>query len=1093
MTDNGPTVVGSITAELDVNMRKWDVSVAEIKADAAEIGALNPTVKVDANVAAALSQMSLVGADAHELGALHPEVKVDANVGAALSEITAVTVAERNLTAAIEAQTRADKDRAAATARINAMRAAYSRSISTHDGSSGAASHAVAMPINQRSKAELDAAEEEYKRIINASNQARAAVYYAQAGMDEARKGSVTAIKAESAATDELRAKEQAELVTRGQASNALIDEAIQRKHAAAAEKNEADQIIWNNSALKKQIDARNGVTDSSVSDTFATDKLSSAKRSLQIAEANLDAVNKDSTSTIQRKLSAQNAVAAATRQVEKATEDDTNSTNGNVTANKQRVTGIQTLIALSPAILAAAAPIGAAAIGLGAAFGVMAGAGVLAVVGIKNAMAQGTVTGQEYGVGLGVLKGDLDQLAQTAAVRMLGSFESVVGDVNQRMPFLTQLIGNASASLGQMGGTALTGVLNGLQAMNPLINAGTAELSAFVGWLSGMPTTNGFTSFVNYAVANLPSVMTLIEGLVTTAGHLLTAFAPLGPVILGFLNSFVDIANNLPLPILAGLVTTATSLGLALRFVASNAIAPIIRDIAAALNMTAIAADLAVPVIGILLAALAGITIAGATAAASQGQATAAVTDYTQALKEDNDALGVNVRATAAKALQDAGAYDAALKLGISQKLLTDDLLGVAGAHDQVAAKMATAQAQIQAASEATSGYVGATTDTTTAQDGLVGAMATVNGALDVNNQQIQKAVAASKNISAASDQQSMALDGVANAYGVTASQYTAGAAAAAQAKAQTDAQTLSMQLQNDAAGLLNGALQLLNNGNLSLATAQTASASATNAVTASMAKNGTVITGNTDAAIANQQAIQRKVQADQQEAQAVATATGKTAAGTQAYAASKVAMENALRAQGELTPSIQAYIDKLYDVSNLKVKPTKLEVDTNQAMADARALQSYILNMRGTTITNRINSIYSENHISTGQGGSGGVTRSGGGPIYRAGGGPVGPAQYLANGGHSNGPIGTDTVAAWLTPGESVIRRSSAESIGAPALKYMNDTGKLPPNSSGAPIVHVYIDGKEMRGDMVQIAVNAVDGGFQAANNDAGRRPAR
>lgn len=77
-------------------------------------------------------------------------------------------------------------------------------------------------------------------------------------------------------------------------------------------------------------------------------------------------------------------------------------------------------------------------------------------------------------------------------------------------------------------------------------------------------------------------------------------------------------------------------------------------------------------------------------------------------------------------------------------------------------------------------------------------------------------------------------------------------------------------------------------------------------------------------------------------------------------------------------------------------------------------------------------------------------------------------------------------------MTPGESVIRRSSAESIGAPALKYMNDTGKLP--NSGQPVnVQVFIDGQEMRGSMVKIATLAVNQGFQQANNDAGRRPSR
>ena len=77
---------------------------------------------------------------------------------------------------------------------------------------------------------------------------------------------------------------------------------------------------------------------------------------------------------------------------------------------------------------------------------------------------------------------------------------------------------------------------------------------------------------------------------------------------------------------------------------------------------------------------------------------------------------------------------------------------------------------------------------------------------------------------------------------------------------------------------------------------------------------------------------------------AQAQATATGSTKAGVEAYRQSKAALEDALRAQGSLTPAVQAYIDKLYDVGNLKVKPTKLEVDTAQGELGITAIKDAI-----------------------------------------------------------------------------------------------------------------------------------------------------
>jgi hypothetical protein len=80
-------------------------------------------------------------------------------------------------------------------------------------------------------------------------------------------------------------------------------------------------------------------------------------------------------------------------------------------------------------------------------------------------------------------------------------------------------------------------------------------------------------------------------------------------------------------------------------------------------------------------------------------------------------------------------------------------------------------------------------------------------------------------------------------------------------------------------------------------------------------------------------------------------------------------------------------------------------------------------------------------------------------------------------------------------LTPDEYVMKRSSARSIGAPALNYMNDTGKLPPN--GAQNITVYVTnpftGEQVQAVVHSVATRAVEDGFKSANNDATRRPAR
>jgi TP901 family phage tail tape measure protein len=50
---------------------------------------------------------------------------------------------------------------------------------------------------------------------------------------------------------------------------------------------------------------------------------------------------------------------------------------------------------------------------------------------------------------------------------------------------------------------------------------------------------------------------------------------------------------------------------------------------------------------------------------------------DFTNAIRQDNDAIGSNTRALVANTLQKQGLYDAGLKLGVSQKTLTDAMLG--------------------------------------------------------------------------------------------------------------------------------------------------------------------------------------------------------------------------------------------------------------------------------------------------------------------------------------------------------------------------------------------------------------------------------
>jgi hypothetical protein len=759
------------------------------------------------------------------------------------------------------------------------------------------------------------------------------------------------------------------------------------------------------------------------------------------------------------------------------------------------QTSAIGVLIALAPAVLAAAAPIAAGAVGLGVAFGVMGAAGIAAFAGIKQAMAVGDTAGNQYAAGVAVMKQNLDGLAGTAANGMLSAFNSAVGTLNGYMPFLNQTMGTFSSMLGNIGGTVLRGVLTGLQQMNPLLNAGGVELGKFVSWLMSFAGSTGFQDFIRYAIDNLPSVMSLIENLVSLAGNLITAFAPLGPVVLTALNGLVTVLNSLPLPMLAGLVTTATTLGVALQFVGSTAISGGITAVAEAIGLTGVMANLAVPVVGILLAAVAGLAVAAASSAAGLQTATQATVDYTQALKEDNDAIGKNTELMAAKALSDDGAFQAAQKLGISQKTLTDATLGNADAQKEVADKIAYAQRIIDAHSSALRSDGTAMNDSAKEADGLQGAIAKVTDGMGSNAGAIAKGLQTNKDLAAATDtttgalsNQQAALQAQADQYGATVQGYQAAQTAQQNTATQLAQTTLNMQMQDDAAGLLTNALTLLNGGSLSLAQANTGLGSATNGVATTFAKSHAEIDGNSAAALANQAAIQQQVQAAQQQAEATAKATGKTADGTAAYGASKVALENALRAQGQLTPAVQAYIDKLYDVNNLKVAPTKLEIDKANADAAIEAFKQHLASINSRTVT--VTTDYVSNGKDTGVANTTNIDHTPGIVQKFAHGGQV--ASYLAGGGFPGKPQGTDTVPTWLTPGEIVMNTAAVSSLGAGNLLTANKTGHWPGQSQQAPNVTVYVTnpftGEQVRAVVQSVANAAING----ANRDARYRRA-
>lgn len=709
--------------------------------------------------------------------------------------------------------------------------------------------------------------------------------------------------------------------------------------------------------------------------------------------------------------------------------------------------------------------------------------------------MDAGTVTGQAYAAGLSSLKGNMDQLAHTAAVSVLGAFDDAIQSVNQHMPSLNRLTGEMGSALGGMVSGTLNAFLTGLERATPLIEAGAVQLSHFVGWLDSFATSQGFGDFLQYAEANLPAVVALLENLVTTSGHILAAFAPLGPGVVAVLSGISSALNALPLPVLAGLVAGAVAVPAA--FSLARAAVSVFGDTAAisALKVTVFgtAVNLAVPVVGILTAALAALTIGTATAMASQKQLTISSQDFADAVKKDNDAIGENVRLKAQQVLIDQGIAQAAARQGISLKTLWDATTGNADASRELNGQLEQMNAKLgsnRAGQDKSRQMQQLKSD----YDLLSGGVKGINGAIsdEIDKQRI---------LNQMNGEASTAIQSSTGAYATYAGQLgmTSGALLAAmdaqdKHRGSADAARAAMQLENDAAGILKGTLDQLNGKALSAAQAQNAFDSSLANMGDHVDKTGKVITFTTTsindmsaASVALRGQLNSQVANLQQVVEAnggLANSTGK--AREQMMTMRQQIIDNAV-AHGVDRDAVTAYIDKILQIP-ASVPPTKLDVDNANALAKVQALQAALDSLHGKEITN---TIYNAT-VNSIQGGDMGTNATTNGNVRGAFalGGTVG---YLAGGGMHPDARGTDTVPAMLTKNEFVIRQSSANALrnSSPgALEYINRHGQLPPQQQAAPVINpnfqIFIGNQELDSRTYRIAQTAMEDGWA----DASRR---
>ena len=670
-------------------------------------------------------------------------------------------------------------------------------------------------------------------------------------------------------------------------------------------------------------------------SGTAKASSLASANQSVTKTQRDLSDLMKSSTPEVIRAADAMKQVDDSNTKVAKSSKDAGNGL------------GLMSMavVGLGPAIV----PLAAGAAGLAVGFGAMGAAGILAIVGIKEQMAAGTPLGAAYTSMVGTLTGDLHQLGATAAAGVLGPFQKEVANLQGQMPALNSIIGEFSVITGKTAGNLMSGLVAAFIALEPLardVGVYVLDLSSkFAAAMSGP----GVVSFGDYIRSVFPQVMQTVESIVTAAVHLVAALAPLGMGTLSMLKTFSDVISALPVDVLSVLAQGAVSAYIG--FKSFSLLSGGITAVGVALKAVGISAEtaatgmlalnIAAGAIGILITIA---TLAFSAHAASVQADQDAVNSLTDALIANHGAISDNTVADKANALAKDGTLAAAKALGYSIGDVTAASLGNVDASARVIAHSKLLQDGWDNNTAASQKLTGSTGDQADAFDKVNAA--TKDGVTNLN---LAKQAYDAYNVAVAKaasggDAQAIAQQALASRLGITAAALALaqdGQKKTADAAANTAAK---MYLEGDAAGYLKTQFDILNGKALSLMEAQTADADATNKASEALKANGKAIDGNSVAAILNQQALQKKAEASQREAEAVGTATHSTVEEAKAYGASKTALEGQLRAQGLLTPAVQAYIDKLYDVKNLKLTPTKLDVDHAAADVSIATFQKQI-----------------------------------------------------------------------------------------------------------------------------------------------------
>lgn len=119
-----------------------------------------------------------------------------------------------------------------------------------------------------------------------------------------------------------------------------------------------------------------------------------------------------------------------------------------------------------------------------------------------------------------------------------------------QFFAYIQQTAGPTLIEMGQAFGNIAKGFAGLFEAFGPIVNtigAGFVRFTAaFAQWAAGLSSNGGFQKFLQYVRTNGPRVVDLFVNLAGVLGKLITAFAPLGAVILQVVGFIARLLNNM-------------------------------------------------------------------------------------------------------------------------------------------------------------------------------------------------------------------------------------------------------------------------------------------------------------------------------------------------------------------------------------------------------------------------------------------------------------------------------------------------------------------------------------------------------------------